>query len=513
MIRITKKLAWAFLFLTLGAVAIPLLAAQLAKGDEANAQNPQSLVLLDFYSDWCGPCQSMRPTVDVIARDYPVRRVNIDDEPGLAAQFGVTSIPCFVVVENGREIDRVVGVTSAERLKASFRSHRTVKKSKEKIIEPRPGSDLRPTNGRPAFLGERVLGQSTPFANINKTHAAEKIVTPVPTPAWRYETAEGYRQSVVRIYCRNDAKSGDIGSGVFLQWNGRPVVLTARHVVADAKTINLEFFDGRKRDARVLRCDATWDAAVLEPIGDTQGIPPAEIEFGNRAMQNAGDSLESCGYGPDGRLACNHGAFVGYRRSSASLAGPDDWMIVSGHARQGDSGGPIFNSNGRVVGVIWGYDPGKPNRERPQPVAATIAGVQAGRLHLLLDAAVPEAIQPTALVDVRVPTPAKEGDATCNSGCDCAAGVCDLTAKKKEPILKWRRETQHRDDAQDARIEALIALQEQQARSTPPVNDAKIVPTPAKEAEKSSMLAMLLVVAGSLAVGGVFCSVTKKKTA
>jgi hypothetical protein len=339
------------------------------------------------------------------------------------------------------------------------------------------------------------------------------LVVPVPTPAWRYERAEGYRKSIVRIYCRNEGVSGDIGSGVFIQWNGWPVVLTARHVVKDAKSIDVEFFEGRKTHARVLHEDAMWDAAVLEPIGNIEGISPAEIEFGNAAMQNAGDRLESCGYGPDGRLACNHGLFVGYRRSSQSLAGPDDWMVVSGHARQGDSGGPIFNRNGRIIGVIWGTD------------GETVIGVQAGRLHLLLDAAVrpsernpaPHVPNPTSLV--RIPTPAKEADATVNADYGCAVGgTCDLAAaKKKEPLLKWRRETQNRDDAQDARIEALIELQERQvhaANPTPAANgsDAKIAASDSQDNEKSSPLIAAVCIAGSIGIASALYFLTAKSS-
>ena len=79
--------------------------------------SPGQTVLLDFYADWCGPCRSMNPTVEQLAASgYPVRRVNVDQYHDLAQRFGVTRIPCFVMIVNGQEAGRVVGPTSMGRL-------------------------------------------------------------------------------------------------------------------------------------------------------------------------------------------------------------------------------------------------------------------------------------------------------------------------------------------------------------------------------------------------------------
>ena len=64
----------------------------------------EKVVLLDFYADWCGPCRMVSPIVDEIAEEhseYVVGKINVDDSPELASQFGVVSIPTLVVLRDG----------------------------------------------------------------------------------------------------------------------------------------------------------------------------------------------------------------------------------------------------------------------------------------------------------------------------------------------------------------------------------------------------------------------------
>lgn len=72
-------------------------------------------VLLDFWAEWCGPCRILSPVIDEVAREAPhskVGKVNVDEQPELAAAFGIRSIPTLAVVKDGRVVEKRVGVQS-----------------------------------------------------------------------------------------------------------------------------------------------------------------------------------------------------------------------------------------------------------------------------------------------------------------------------------------------------------------------------------------------------------------
>ena len=77
-----------------------------------SVKNSEKTVLLDFYADWCGPCRMVSPIVDEIAEeraDLTVGKINVDDSPELATEFGVASIPTLVVMKGGRVVHQSAG--------------------------------------------------------------------------------------------------------------------------------------------------------------------------------------------------------------------------------------------------------------------------------------------------------------------------------------------------------------------------------------------------------------------
>lgn len=76
-------------------------------------------VLIDFYADWCGPCQVLSPIVEEVAKenqDIKVVKVNVDTEEKLAIEYGAMSIPTLVVIKDGKEVKRSVGLISKEKV-------------------------------------------------------------------------------------------------------------------------------------------------------------------------------------------------------------------------------------------------------------------------------------------------------------------------------------------------------------------------------------------------------------
>lgn len=83
--------------------------------------NSKKPVILDFYADWCGPCRMVGPIISEIANernDIKVGKINVDEQPVLAAQFGVMSIPMLVVIKDGKVVNSSVGAKPKDEILA-----------------------------------------------------------------------------------------------------------------------------------------------------------------------------------------------------------------------------------------------------------------------------------------------------------------------------------------------------------------------------------------------------------
>ena len=150
--------------------------------------------------------------------------------------------------------------------------------------------------------------------------------------------------SVARIFVTT--RSGrNIGSGTVIDGGG---VLTCAHLFEGDGAIAVIFSDGSSHRGTLVAIDRVWELALLRIAQPRQGV-----KIGTTAPK-VGDRVRSCGYGRNGRYWCNQGRVMGYVMPEGAGVGRYETLEISGTARQGDSGGPIFNDRNELVAVLWG---------------------------------------------------------------------------------------------------------------------------------------------------------------
>ena len=87
-------------------------------------------VLLDFYADWCGPCQVLLPTVEMLADkyqdDFIIAKINVDENRAIAQEFGIRSIPSLFFIQDGEVKEKLLGLQTESYLEQKIQEHSVV---------------------------------------------------------------------------------------------------------------------------------------------------------------------------------------------------------------------------------------------------------------------------------------------------------------------------------------------------------------------------------------------------
>jgi thiol-disulfide isomerase/thioredoxin len=340
--------------------------------DAGSATTPD-VELLDFTASYCQPCQQMVPVLQRMERDkFPIRRIDITEEHGLAQQYKVDRIPTLVLLVEGKEIKRFVGLTDEAELRSEMnRAARRLSETREDNsaqADPKPKKTEPPADeiqtaenrnsagarssikdlfkgilgggsSRGAFEFPTVRGQSPdgPAAALHGLQAA---------------AAATVRVRVAGISTKDGKKVQDVGTGTIIySATGQAIILTCAHIFLDIGTsdavIEVEMFDGGQVNpfpATLIGGDHNSDLAMLRI--QTSKIFPSVPVSPQAPKVSKGQALVSFG--------CNGGdnptqldmKLVDINRYD----GPAN-LVCTTDPKSGRSGGGLFNTSGDLAGV------------------------------------------------------------------------------------------------------------------------------------------------------------------
>ena len=380
-----RAAAWAALSVVgLSAVAAPPVApatnAPVAATD---------VILLDFSASWCGPCRSMAPLVDeVAAAGWTVRHVDVDREGDLVRRFGVTGVPCYVLLVKGEEIDRINGATTRvelERLLARSRgadAPAAARKMPAAAVAPAvPGI---PVPARPAEAPLALEAAPRALPSIPATVVAPPPAVPLqtparpdprslaeaarqprslpsaPTPALDPAARQALEARLLAATARLRVAGGtgvSLGTGTVIDCRqGEALILTCGHIFRDSAgkgRVEVDLFSpGGERGlaGQLIAWDLKRDLALVSIFTDAT-VEPVHVGGVERSTAT-GEPVVT--------LGCNGGQDPTIHHSRVTAVdkylGPPN-VQVAGQPVQGRSGGGLFGTDGTLIGVCNAADP------------------------------------------------------------------------------------------------------------------------------------------------------------
>ena len=302
--------------------------------------------LLDFHAPWCAPCRSMEGTIAELQRaGYPIRKVNIEQDRSLAKQFNVHSVPCFVLVVDGREVGRLIGVVRRDELEAMF-ARAGVHRDAEGRTTTRAQSPDPPR--RDLAQGGPSVGNPLARSRFERGGAT----TPRRASVGRDDMILSSVHQTI-----SDPQGISHGTGTLIDARqGEALVLTCGHIFRDSRgkgKILVDFCNpgGPKQlSGRLVSYDLERDVALVSVR------PGAPVRFAPLAPKGyriaKGDRVITVG--------CNNGGPATAEESTITAvnkfrAPPN--LSVAGLPVQGRSGGGLFTADGQVIGVCNAADP------------------------------------------------------------------------------------------------------------------------------------------------------------